>query len=189
MANLKCNGKIDITSAEAINYNVRLSAERAKFNINTEETENAEMFFNNSKVVTMANIVNLIYPVGSIYISAKNVLPEIFVSANWEPIEADRALWTTTLPIDEANVKRTIEAGLPNIMGSFSLANHAGVNSSAEGCFETVDAESNEYTGSTSNTRKRTKIEFDASKFCDIYGKANTVQPPAYRVYAWIRMS
>ena len=130
------------------------------------------------------NIFNLIYPVGSIYISVNNVNPKTLFGGEWEMLPAGYALWTAT-----SSAGSTIAAGLPNITGYFydQAATFAGTKDSSEcfswtiGPWDTLGAYGNGDYGGT--------VRFDASKSNSIYGNSTTVQPPAYRVYVWKRKS
>ena len=124
------------------------------------------------------NIFNLIYPVGSIYISVNNVNPKTLFGGEWEMLPAGYALWTAT-----SSAGSTIAAGLPNITGSMDDA----MNTAVKGAFS-YTANGNSWCRSgTSYTFG--VISFDASKSNAIYGNSSTVQPPAYRVYVWKRKS
>ena len=62
------------------------------------------------------NIFDLIYPVGSIYISVNSVSPKTLFGGEWEMLPEGYALWTAT-----SDAGSTISAGLPNITGSFRV--------------------------------------------------------------------
>ena len=129
------------------------------------------------------NIFDLIYPVGSIYISVNNVNPKTLFGGEWEMLPAGYALWTAT-----SSAGSTIAAGLPNITGGFSADNVArDVNVSSGGAFTWGYAQAR-FTSST-NYSSTIGWKFDASRSNSIYGNSSTVQPPAYRVYVWKRKS
>ena len=137
------------------------------------------------------NLINLIYPVGSIYMSVNNVSPASFLGGTWEAISTGRTLFGVSGSQKGGDL---IEAGLPNITGSFKInsdANNAGVDAhfSGSGAIETYNA-----SGSGSNVAASTwnvggGFNFDASKSYSIYGASTTVQPPAVAVYIWKRIS
>ena len=88
----------------------------------------------------------------------------------------------------------TAEAGLPNITGSARPAIRSGgyplIVDTVSGAFAKVDANGYMTTNTTLNTAsnyKGTHIVLDASQSNAIYGKSDTVQPPAYFVYYWRR--
>lgn len=76
-----------------------------------------------------------------------------------------------------------VEAGLPNITGSVGYT--IGATATATGAF-TKDANSNSawWSGSTNVARSST-FHLDASNSSSIYGKGDTVQPPATQMYLY----
>ena len=78
----------------------------------------------------------------------------------------------------------TIEAGLPNIKGTFTSGAYG--NHGFSGAFY-----SNKTVGDSldSGSYGRTNSGFDASRSNSIYGSSDTVQPPAYVVHIWKRVS
>ena len=74
-----------------------------------------------TKVATTAfvkDVLEAIYPVGSLYIGTQDTCPMGAFFGTWELVEAGRALWTG----DTTNGATTIAAGLPNITGSFTCS-------------------------------------------------------------------
>lgn len=122
--------------------------------------------------------IDTIYPVGSIYLSVNKKSPASFIGRTWEELPANNALWTTAT--SSANAGTIIAAGLPNITGTV--------------CGGDSDYRSGAFISSTQNGSKvgsgsaqfRT-FTFDASHSNSVYGNSTTVQPPAYRIYAWKR--
>lgn len=95
---------------------------------------------------------------------------------------------------DIHKVGTTAEAGLPNIIGSARPAIRSGgyplIVDNASGAFSKTGDNGYMTTSTTVNTAsnyKGTHILLDASKSNPIYGKSDTVQPPAYFVYYWKR--
>lgn len=88
----------------------------------------------------------------------------------------------------------TVEAGLPNITGTFAHGNSIDSSWSkviyAGGCFkyEKLGAVSIYQINSVENGSP-VSIEFKASNSSKIYGASDTVQPPAYYFYFWRRVS
>ena len=126
-----------------------------------------------------------VYPVGSIYLSvAKTVLnssPASWLGGTWELLPEGYALWTTQ---QNAYGGTIIGAGLPNIIGTFQGG--ASANTETSGVF-TKETGGNGYGGSGT---KFAKYTFDASaNGTTLYGRSNTVQPPAYCVFAWKRIA
>jgi hypothetical protein len=124
-----------------------------------------------------------VYPVGSIYLSvAKTVLnssPASWLGGTWELLPEGYALWT-----GHSNGGTIIGAGLPNITGTFQGG--AKANNKTSGAFIKDSTNSNGYGGSGTYF---CDYSFDASASNSLYGMSNTVQPPAYIVYAWKRIA
>lgn len=79
-----------------------------------------------------------------------------------------------------------IEAGLPNITGSF-YSYHGHSEYSDKGAFYTPYGEVSHLDGGAYWFCNRGYIYFDASNSNAIYGKSNTVQPPAITVRWFIQ--
>lgn len=87
----------------------------------------------------------------------------------------------------------TVEAGLPNIIGSFAFGSYAGagawlIASKANGAFN-GGKDNGTYAQAGTNGYGAVSINLDASRSNPIYGASNTVQPPAYYFYFWRRVS
>jgi hypothetical protein len=80
-----------------------------------------------------------------------------------------------------SDIGKAFNAGLPALEGSFQLANHPSVNTTADGVFTSRDGASASYTGASSSSRARTDISFSASKISKIFGRSDTVQPDAVK--------
>lgn len=93
----------------------------------------------------------------------------------------DRTIWGATA----AGGK--VEAGLPNIKGTFQAMQFGGAVS-ASGAFQTVGS-GTVHNGSSHTYGSGTagKVSFDASRMSTVYGKSATVQPPAYKVMMCIK--
>ena len=110
-------------------------------------------------------------------------------------------LGTTTLPDfngrfpmgtnNTSNVGSAVNAGLPNITGTFSgVGQKFGTPTNAAtltGAFYCVNTTNEPAAGvkvnnTTNNPDKDDYFGFDASRSNNVYGKSNTVQPPAIRV-------
>lgn len=134
------------------------------------------------------------YPVGSIFQTVDNTSPAELFGGTWEQIASNRVL----MGVDKGNTKpgTTVSAGLPNITGSLTESNEGQgplrgmVNSwASSGALSYVTRASN-YAGHSSwSASQDFDVYFDASKSNSIYGKSTTVQPAAYYVYIWRRVS
>ena len=77
-----------------------------------------------------------------------------------------------------------VEAGLPNITGTFSTYNGAGIDTASE-AFYLSNAQHINYAGRAE--RDTYLCNFDASRSNSIYGNSTTVQPPASIVNYFIK--
>ena len=133
--------------------------------------------------VKIDNILNTIYPVGSLYIGTQSTCPmaTLISGSTWELVAENRALWGG----DGTNANTTIAAGLPNITGEWGMGRIGnGGTPTTSGCFTygSMGGDIADYDRGTSRT-----IKFNASLSNSIYGNSNTVQPPAYVVNIWRR--
>lgn len=119
-----------------------------------------------------------IYPVGSLYIGTTNTCPIANLFGTWEKVAEGRVL--QGVKGDQA-AGTTVEAGLPNITGSFDGQNR---ESGSGGCFYSVTGS---YQNAVDKHNDGRRVYFDASRSSSIYGKSSTVQPPAYLVNIWKR--
>lgn len=137
-----------------------------------------EIAFNaNGDIVATTALFNDIYPIGSIYISVGNVKPAF---GEWEKLATGKTLWNDNTPDG-----REIEAGLPNITGNFS-AQVAETNQTKNGAFYGT-SENTRCDSGASQSGFPNGFGFDASRCSSIYGKSDTVQPPAIAVSMWKR--
>lgn len=132
-----------------------------------------------------------VYPIGSLYIGVTDVCPIANLFGTWEKVSEGRVLQGAT---GSQVAGDTVEAGLPNITGSFlpfgQTFGYPIADSNASGAFYKTTAVINgpEYENAgNSNTNKTTSFNFNASRSSAIYGKSSTVQPPAYLVNIWKR--
>lgn len=122
-------------------------------------------------------LVNLLYPVGSIYLSVSSVNPGTLFGGTWEQIAEGQTLWSAGASYAADTY---VEPGLPNITGTGHYADNNGNWTGA-----LYDAGHANYIGDGSASG--TLIGLDASRSNPIYGNATTVRPPAFVVYMWKR--
>lgn len=157
-------------------------------NIMNEVNKNAgEIRGVDEKVNTKTSLAE-VYPVGSIYLTINpHGSPASIFGGTWELIPEGYSLWTASSGAGE-----TISAGLPNITASASFTTNGqnGFISSTSGAF--TSSSSVGYTvgtsGAATSSRNRT-LSLNASRSSSIYGSSTTVQPPAYKIYAYKRIS
>lgn len=123
------------------------------------------------------------YPVGSIFQTVSTTSPAALFGGTWQEIAFNRVLMGAG---NAYAAGTTVEAGLPNITGSFVADVKKGEHK-VSGAFTAgnVIASTGEY-NSFSNVYK---FSLDASKSNAIYGRSYTVQPAAYYVHIWKRVA
>ena len=121
-----------------------------------------------------------IYPVGSLYIGTTDTCPIANLFGTWEKVSEGRVLQGVK---GDQVAGTTVEAGLPNIKASYCNASRWNRNFSGAFYGAGTGIQGFGRDGYDNNT----SIGFDASKSNSIYGKSNTVQPPAYLVNIWKR--
>lgn len=129
------------------------------------------------------SIIGIIYPIGSIYITTNVQNPRTILGVGtWEQVSSGRVLQGV-----DANhaVGTTAEAGLPNIESISCWA--AGSAYSPSGASYVTST--SKYSLSSGVAETVTAEGFNASLYNSIYGNSDTVQPPAYFVYIWKRIS
>lgn len=134
------------------------------------------------------------YPVGSIFQTVSATSPAELFGGTWQEIAFNRVLMGAGTGYTAGS---TVEAGLPNITGSFTtkstdvggspFSGDANVLS-AKGSL-TFSEKSTSYGGYTGHSGSQYNIQFDASRSNPIYGRSYTVQPAAYYVHIWKRVA
>ena len=124
-----------------------------------------------------------LYPVGSIYQSTARTSPAALFGGTWQEIAQNRVLMGAG---SGHAAGTTVEAGLPNITGSFVADVKKGEHK-VSGAF-TAGSEI-ATTGEYNNFSDVYKFSLDASKSNAIYGRSATVQPAAYYVHIWRRVA
>ena len=123
------------------------------------------------------------YPVGSIFQTVSTTSPAALFGGTWQEIAQNRVLMGASY-VHAAGT--TVEAGLPNITGSFV----ANVRVGKHTVFGAITASNRlTSTGADNNDAEVYKFRLDASKSNAIYGRSSTVQPAAYYVHIWRRVA
>ena len=131
------------------------------------------------------------YPVGSIYQSTYPTSPAALFGGSWEEIASERVL----MGASSAHVAgTTVDAGVPNITGRLTSIKSIGNSNNVfpiSGAFEWTNTRPNSstYYVGDSDFLQLYLAAFDASKSNAIYGRSSTVQPAAYYVHIWKRVS
>lgn len=129
-------------------------------------------------------LIDLFFPVGTIISRDDEVEPEILKYGKWEKIAEGRVLQGAG---GGHNVGENVDAGLPNITGSF-YGDDYSVSSGVTGAFQekTVKKTGQHFESIEGNVNY--KIDFSASRSNSIYGASDTVQMAAHFVIYWKRI-
>lgn len=162
-----------------------LLATKANANsVYTKSETYTQLEVDNQISTAVASLLGSVYPVGSLYIGTQSTCPmaALIPNSTWEIVATNRALWGG----NGSNANTTIEAGLPNITGSFDAGTFNGITNGT-GAFSGASASYNWALRGTYTQGYGANYPFNASNSNSIYGKSSTVQPPAYRVNVWRR--
>lgn len=120
------------------------------------------------------------------WVSEDPTSPAALFGGSWEEIASERVLMGASYAHAAGT---TVEAGLPNLKGSFSgVASTAYPNLSNSGALSISRNDSIAgYEGGSYGTS--CNVSLDASKSNAIYGRSSTVQPAAYYVHIWHRVA
>lgn len=140
---------------------------------------------------TTINIFDKIWPIGSLYFGTMETCPLAVLFGTWEKVSAGKVIQGS----DTNHLAgTTIEAGLPNITGSFNMADSSSTSNrlagwKVSGVFSKSDLTYSDLcgAGSGTGTNANGKVNFDASQANSIYGNSDTVQPAAFVVNIWQR--
>lgn len=123
------------------------------------------------------------YPVGSIFQTVSTTSPAALFGGTWQEIAFNRVLMGAGSGHAAGS---TVEAGLPNITGSFVADVKKGEHK-VSGAFTAGNVIAS--TGEYNSFSDVYKFSLDASKSNAIYGRSATVQPAAYYVHIWRRVA
>lgn len=127
------------------------------------------------------------YPVGSIYQSTASTSPAALFGGTWEQIASERVLMGAS---SSHKAGTTVNAGLPNITGTANGGVLSVSTPQSNGAFGATHYDSSlSYLSGDVRRLSTYNRTFDASKSNPIYGASDTVQPAAYYVYIWHRVS
>ena len=147
----------------------------------------------NFQAVDYNLLLELLYPVGSIYIGTQEICPLVALipGSTWEIVGENRALWGG----NGLNANTTIAAGLPNITGSIDLtgmsdhttSTYNSNNVATSALYNNESITAGKYHTDSASASGYNRIRLNASRSNSIYGNSTTVQPPAYVVNVWRR--
>lgn len=147
-------------------------------------TDGNVVFYNKQEVFLA------VHPVGSIFLSTSDVEPAGLYGGTWEKIAEERTLMgaSTTHPAGT-----TVDAGLPNITGTFAYGNNSIGWLSPIYDSGALYADSNGNTMATiasgeGKSNVKIAISINASLSNPVYGASDTVQPATYYINIWKRI-
>ena len=125
------------------------------------------------------------FPVGIVISMVGDTSPAALFGGTWQKIAQNRVLMgaSSTHPAGT-----TVEAGLPNITGTFVASAFTDSGIEATGAFYAASL-SKTKTALSYSTFQEKGLGFDASILNSIYGRSSTVQPAAYYVHIWHRVA
>lgn len=126
------------------------------------------------------------HPVGSAFFTIKDDDPAELFGGTQVKIAENRAIMGASRSHAAGT---TAEAGLPNITGTGGFYENSSVGDLGTRLTGAFYANVNDktHTGSGSTDSDNPTLDFDASRSNPIYGRSNTVQPPAYYMNIWLR--
>ena len=128
-------------------------------------------------------------PIGSYFLTETKDDPNILFGGGWQKLTG-----RYVLQCSDANhsAGTTVEAGLPNITGRATYLQTGGMDQTNHpdlGCFYWGIFDHGWKTNSINEGQSKIDLLFDASRSNPIYGRSDTVQPPARIVNVWKRVS
>ena len=139
------------------------------------------------KIVFESDILNKVFPVGSLYLNINSTSPSSLFGGTWEKLPEGYALWTAT-----SGAGGVIASGLPNIKGRVHGLWGCRTFDHSPEASDSLWLGSQITEGSAGGNGWKMylhDVQLDASMSSGIYGNYNIVQPPAYKIYAWKRIS
>lgn len=146
--------------------------------------------------LSLQSVVETIFPIGSYYLTESSDNPNVILGiGTWTKVAENQSLYGAS---NTHSAGTESEAGLPNITGQFNPVTDvlgslpiADIKS-CKGAFGTSGTNANPpgmRAQASGEASYKFAFDFDASRSNSIYGKSNTVQPPARYVNIWKRVS
>lgn len=162
-----------------------------KLNLPEQGTADWNIPLNENFSILDKGIFNALFPVGGVYIGTMSTCPlQTLGIGTWELIAQDRVLQGSSLSHAAGSL---IEAGVPEIYGTArDVTSKSNTSQIATGAFYPVQNSAGGRGGTYNGTNSSTgywRTGFAASRCSSVYGRSSTVQPPAYVVNIWRRVS
>lgn len=188
------NAATSASNAKTSETKAASSAAAAAQSEENSKTWDPTSYYSKSEIPVV--MLDLFYPVGTVYISADKSKTKadfpFMAYGTWEEVPANLCLQTGAA--SEAGTQRS--AGLPNIKGTANIRSGSNIDNNIlasikNGAITCTNQDSSftwySHIRTESGQNKLDTLSFNASNSNPIYGKSSTVQPPAYIVRAWVR--
>lgn len=153
-----------------------------KLNLPAQGTADWNVPLNENFTILDKGIFNALFPVGGVYIGTMSTCPlQALGIGTWELIAQDRVLQGSS---SNHSAGSLIEAGLPDITHTHSTSFYFKDPGLSGGPNNGVGAG-----GGWFNYNNQSSTSGTNSAVSSIYGRSSTVQPPAYVVNIWRRVS
>ena len=163
--------------------------------VNTQAKVDLSDFYTQEQVDALLKAQKLAdHPVGSAFFTISDDDPAQLFGGTWMKIAEDRAIMGASTTHAAGS---TAEAGLPNIAGNLYSHQSGGGSGPFRGNSNSVTSDgalsltgiSATYAGYSKYGGTEYSVHFDASASNAVYGRSDTVQPPAYYFNIWIRVT
>lgn len=140
----------------------------------------------NDRYISKMQLLDLIYPVGSIYITAGKNKPADDFGGTWQIVANGRVLWGVA---EATNAGQNEDETLPNIKGqiNFSGGSQGHPEFSCSGAFKNQGSGSLTWPQPSGASTSGRIGDFNASRSSNIYKDNAHVKPNAYTVHMWRR--
>lgn len=133
----------------------------------------------------LAAVVERDHPVGSLYISENATSPAELYGGMWERIE-DCTIWGAS---DTHPAGTTVEAGLPSLWGQLNAVLFSSTSNPDNGGVFKLSYSGHKFASVAQGTDYDLLESNITTRDISVYGRADTVQPPAYCTYIWRRVA
>lgn len=144
----------------------------------------------NNSITGISQIMNLLYPVGAIYIGTQATCPlaTLIPGSTWQQIQGRYLLASGTIAGTSETVTagNTVAAGLPNVYATLQAARR-GSNTTQTGCMWWGGTAAHKAGDSGGNVSWDDQLYLAANLSSSVYGQSTTVRPTAYAVNVWVR--
>ena len=180
--NLEDDGKKPFSIKTSLNDNWD-KIDTAFANIPTDSVTRTEL--NNTLNSRLETLMSDLYPVGSIYMGVSSYngtcpITKLLPRSTWRIVASDRCLQGSS---SSKAPGQELSAGLPDITASWVIDNKSWLDGTV------CTSPTSNKKGADGSGGVQRQCLFKASGGSSVYGRSTTVQPPAYVVNIWQRVS